>query len=349
MAIQTVQPYLPLPSVFQVTYFNSLLIDTSGEKAAFITQIPKTGTISKVGFRTATVTTAQTLKVSLQGVNTSGDPDGTILGSGNAYGTQASPASNTWYTVTLTSGLSVTKGDAVAVVVEFDTTVGNLNIAAAAKNYSTPDNQQIYSDLYTTSWAKAGNLPTVSFEYSDGSYAGGTTIPTSAFTNTTFNGGSTPDEYGVYFQVPFPCRATGAWVLVDLDADATLKLYDSDGSTVLASTALPSAQRDTTSTGVSYRLFSSSVNLSKNTWYRLTIVPDSVSNIAINRWTMPSVAAMDSLPLGQKCYETSRTDAGAWTETTTNRPLIGLLVDGFDDGVSAGGGISKARLLNTGF
>ena len=337
--MQTIQPYLTLPAAFISTYFNTLTLDAAGEKAAFITQIPKTGTISKVGFRTGVVTTAQTLKVSLQGVNSSGDPDGTILGSGNAYGTQASPASNTFYTVTLTAGLSVTRGAAVAVVIEFDSTSGSLIIVAAAKTNSAADNYQLYSDLYTTAWAKASNWPTVSFEYSDGSYSGGTTIPVSAFAAATFNSGSTPDEFGIYFQCPFPCSVSGVWILADLDADATIKLYGSDGSTVLASSALPSAQRPGVALAIIHRLFSSSVSLSKDTWYRLTISPDSVSNIVINRWAVPSAAAMDSLPLGQKCYETSRTDAGAWAETTTNRPLMGLLMDGFDDGVGSGGGL----------
>ena len=338
MALQSIGQFIKFPfSLIDTGSWFDLLIDTSGEKAAYVTYVAKSGDISKIGFLVGTVTSAQTLKVSLQGVDGSGNPDGTILAAGNAYGTQTSPGSSTFYTVTLTGAATVTMGQAIAVVIEFNATVGNLNIRGVQEVTSVLYNNT-YSLLYTTSWAKAGGHPNVSLEYSDGSYAGGMTYPISAFALNIINSGSTPDEVGIYFQLAFPCRIIGGWAAIDLDADATLKLYDSDGSTVLKSISIVSAQRQNDGRYFTEYLFSSSQELLKNTWYRLTLLPGSVTDITVVGFSLPSVAAMDSLPLGQNCYETYRTNAGAWTQVTTNRPMMGLLIDALDDGVGGSGG-----------
>ncbi len=107
----------------------SLLMDASGEKAAFIFKIPKSGTITEIGFRTGAVTTADTLKAGLYTVDTSNNPTATAYG-GMVAGTQASPAANTWYAVALGTNCTATAGDVVAVVIEFNSYVaGNLNIS----------------------------------------------------------------------------------------------------------------------------------------------------------------------------------------------------------------------------
>jgi len=344
MTLQVINPPILIPGLVDYChgyYYNSLLIDAAAEKAAFITYVPKTGTISKVGFRTGVVTTGDTLKVSLQGVNASGDPDGTILASGSAYQTQvvADTDDNTWFLVTLVAGASVTKNDPIAIVIEFNSWVaGNLNIAAGAMGLATYQLYNCYTDLYTTAWAKSGNLINVALEYSDGSYAPGFTHPMSALSFYSYNSGSTPDEYGNYFQIPFPCRAAGIAAFVDLEQSSTFTLYDSDGTTVLASKQLLPAQRVATAPGLFWAYFSASVNLLKDTWYRMTVVPNGTTSIGLNYFAVNLAAQMDSYALGQKCYQTSRTDSGAWTENTLRRVEVALIVDAFDDAAGAGGG-----------
>ncbi len=344
MSLQAIPGTILIPDLVSYSHgsaWNDLLIDASGEKVAFVTRVPKTGTITKVGFRTRTVTTSAALKVSLQGVNTSGDPNGTILGGGTAYGILSSPASNTWYLVTLNAGLSVNKFDPIAAVIEFSSTVGSLNIGAAARGWGARQLYNAYVDHYTTAWTKYDYLISVAFVYSDNSY--GTTPfvhPISAIGAYTFNSGSTPDEYGNYFKLPFPVRAVGMVADVDLDQDSTFKLYDSDGTTVLASVVVNASQRYSTAAGLIWGLFSTPVNLLKNTWYRMTIVPNGTTNISLS-WI--DAADMSAFPLGQNCYQTSRTDGGAWTEDTVTRVEIALLVDSFDDGVGAGG-VSRTRV-----
>ena len=327
-------PYSILGSTFQ-----SLLIDASGEKAAFVVQIPKTGTISKVGFRTATVTTSQTLKVGIYTVDGSGDPTTTAYGS-STTGTQTSPASNTAYLVTLGTGATATQGDIVAVVIEFDSTVGNLNIAhttAATNNFP-------YSDLYTGTWAKTAATPILSFEYDDGSYAPILGCgPPCSIANTTFNSGSTPDEYALYFKTLGPCKVNGVTIYGGAGAaaaDFSIILYNSDGTTALGTIAVDGDVRaGTSSTIPSFFQFSSAISLSADTFYYLSLRPDTANNARLLRITsVASAAAMDVLSGGQNFYEATRTNAGAWTTTTTNRPAIMPILSAIDDGTSTGGG-----------
>lgn len=330
--------YIPNPFIMGSTAFSSLLIDASGEKAAFIVQIPKTGTISKVGFRTGTVTTSETLNVGIYTVDGSGDPTTTAYGS-MTVGTQTSPASNTNYLVTLGAAATATQGDVVAIVIEFASTIGSLNIAHA----STVTQVFPYADLYTGSWAKTATVPVCSFEYNDGSYAvvqG--VLPPCSITNSTYNTGSTPDEYALYFKVLGPCTVSGAQIYGGSSAngaDFDVILYDSDGTTVLKSKSMDGDTRaGTTSTNPATVLFSSGQNLTANTFYYLALKPTTANNVRLLRLTsLPSAASMDSLPGGQNFYESTRADAGSWTNSTTSRPLIMPIITAIDNGSSTGG------------
>ena len=139
-------------------WWKTFSLAAAGQKIAFVFRAPKTGTIDQVGFLVRAVTVSQTLKVSLETVNpATGHPTGTLIAAG-ASGTVASPAANTFYEISLGTPPSVTINDYIAVVIEFDSTGGNLQIAAWDTQTSTGDyaqfpycdhldKGQIYTDL----------------------------------------------------------------------------------------------------------------------------------------------------------------------------------------------------------
>src|SRR3990170_6891069 len=147
-------------------------LDATGEKAAIIFKIPADGNITKLGFRTSTVTTGDTLKVGLYTVDASGDPTATAY-KGMVAGTQAILATedNTYFNVTLgTQATSVVKGDIVALVIEYNSYVaGNMVITGFGSTSSTLSGFP-YGDLYTTSWAKQNNPLFATIEYTGGVY-----------------------------------------------------------------------------------------------------------------------------------------------------------------------------------
>ena len=323
MSLINIEPFVMWPKASgPLTAFTGLTLNSTTTKNGYITMVPHTGTINNVLIRTRAVTSSQTLKVSLQGVDANGKPDGTILGVGNsAFGTQGSLVLDTVYTVVLGTPLAVTRGTYIAVVVEWSGTQGNITMAQATGT--------ICNNFYTATFAAAawtitasGVAPVVGFEYTDG-FHGETTYPLSLITATTYNSGSTPDEIGCYINNVVDTIVCGAYAYIDKDAACTIKLYDASDN-VLESSVLAVNNRWVNSIGFDYVHFATNVTLYKNTVYRLTLLPTSGSSITLGEYTLPSAAAMNSLSLGTAFYRTSRSDAGAWTQDATSRPIIGL-------------------------
>ena len=351
MALQSIKQGVSLPHYWPIKAYvdfdSTYLIDASGEMVGYVFRIDRSATITKVGFRVGAVTTAQTLRISLQTVDGSGKPSGTLYG-GSTAGTQASPVANTYYVVTLGISATATVGDYIAIVVEFDGTVGNLSLAsvtvAGTGNYEI---ELPYMLLKTAgTWAKSEiQYGTFCLGFSDGSYF--SPFPSFPWANngtalvlvtTTYNSGSTPDERALCFRVPFSCRVMGYWAQADFDGNPSIVLYE--GTTQLVADIITSVNRSYSDQGIIWGYFSSPQILTINTKYYLTIKP-TATNVVSYDILVSEAAIMDALPGGQLFYLATRTDAGAWRETTTRRPYMGLLIDQFDDGVGGGGGVGS--------
>lgn len=316
-----------------ISGFNSNLIDAAGEKFACIFQVPKTGNITKIGFRTVAVTSSQTLRVGLETLS-SGNPSGTQYG-GSAVGTQAAPAANTYYEVTLATPAAATRGDIVAIVIQFNSTVGNLNIASAG---TTGSHLMPYTSLFTASWSKSVNGGMHSVGYDDGTYGDCFLIPASAVTQTTFNSSSTPDERALKFKLPFPASMSGVYARMGSASGGNPQwvLYDSDGTTVLQTLSITQNTLQGTGNDFGKYRFAASVALKANTYYYLSLKPGSTTNVSLYDMTVQSAAMLGGHLGGADFHLATRTDAGAWTATTTIRPFIGLIFDSLDDGASPG-------------
>ena len=95
MAFQTIPGGLAIPvppnsGTSSTTFGTPMLLNAASEEAAGVLYAPKTGTISKIGFLTGTVTTGDTVDARMETVSAAnGDPTGTLLGT-NSNGSQAS-------------------------------------------------------------------------------------------------------------------------------------------------------------------------------------------------------------------------------------------------------------------
>lgn len=331
-------PQLPDSGGSLTPTLTNLLLDASGEKAAFVVRAPKTGAIRKVGFLARTVTTPTDTDVRIETVDlTTGFPSGTLFGTNtNVTVASGSITSNTWITSgALTADASVSRGDLLAVVIA-PSGSPNYNVAAFLSSiYEFP-----YPLLYTTSYSKSSASPIVSLEYSDGSYAyiPGVT-PCSTLTSTTFNSGSTPDERALKFRMAAPVRVAGVWAAIDLDNDAEIVLYDSDGSTALATVAMDKDVRRSTNSVYFHVQFASQVSLSASTYYYLAVKPGA-SSVTLQEFSVSAAGVLDQMAGGQDFHFASRTDAGSWSATTTTRPFMGLIIDGIDDGAGGGGSVA---------
>ena len=308
----------------------SFILDASAEKAATIWRAGHSGAIRKIHFRTATVTTGDTMRVSLQDVDTStGDPDGVADQSGTVV--VAASDDSTWKTVTLGADRTVTRGDWLAAVIEFDSFVaGNMQIA---RNTGPVSLHGAYNDHFTAAWAKVSAHPVLAVEYSDALFYPQPGVHSGVVSSTSFNVDTVSfDEYGMLFTLPFSASCCGLGFFSSLAADLDLVLYS--GTTPLQSVSWDSSIA-IAAIQAREMFFPASQTLSANTPYRVTIKPTTTSNVAIRHLDLFSAAARGQLPGGTVVQLTKRVDSGAWTDVDTSRPLMWLLLDGID----AGGGV----------
>lgn len=334
----------PLPTQISgaPNFYQSFVIDAASEKAAFIFQAPVAGDITAVAWRTVTVTTGATVDVRLENVSlTTGDPDGTLEGT-NTNGSQvvADANDNVWFTTTLTAAATVTKGQLLAlVIVNPAASFGNMQIALFADSfYDFP-----LSDLYTTVWTKDSRTPIMALSYGGTYYPVEGVFPYSNISTYVYNVDTVAqDEVALKFKVPFPTKTDGGFVWLDADGDFDVVLYDSDGSTVLATSTTQDANvRQSTGAAILYFNFTATATLSKDTFYYLSVKPTTTTSITLSYFDVSAVAVMDACIGGQNAHSAVRVDAGAWTATTTRRPFISLLLNSFDDGVGGSGGILR--------
>jgi hypothetical protein len=356
MALQTTKGLLLGSFAGDGNNYASMLLDAATEKAAFIIRVPKDGTLDSVGFLLGTVTQAPTngLKISFQDVSlANGDPDGSV----DQYAVvTAGLVSNAWIDVGATGYMGSTgtgsgtkrtilQGDYLAVVIEYQSfnAGDSLNIRNFAPKLWWAGNA--YSDLYTGTWAKA-NAPVLSLKYDDGSYAFmPNVVPYSTASYSAINTGTTPDEIALKFKLPYSAKINGLWFYGTLAAGSSvdLILYAADGSTVLASASL-----DGDVVAGVMRMFwvpIAEITLTKDTFYYIAFKPTTTTSINLYWFTVFAAAIFDQLDLNQNAYWSQRTDAGAWTDTTTRRPFLGATISALDDGAGGGGaGISRGRL-----
>ena len=315
------------------TIASSSLMSATTHKCGLVCHAPKAGNIRKILFRMGTGAGVASMNMRVETVNASGQPSGTLVNAG-ASGT-FTPAANTDFSVTLGTDATVTRGQLIAVIITGGASAPNNRLATtnAVLNGNFP-----YLAYFSTAWSFFGDTPVMAFEYDDGSYAHVAGVwPVNAVNNATFNSGSTPDEKGIKFRFPFGCKIDALWFHADTDANFDLKLYDSDGSTVLETVTWDSDYREVTAAATSAVALTAERTLAANTWYRLTALPGA-SNISIVDYTVFSAAAREACQGGANIMGASRTDAGAWTDETTTMRLMGVRVSQIDfpSGGSAG-------------
>lgn len=323
-------------------FSNSLQMNDSDDQVNFIIQVPKTGTLDQFEFRTGTVTTfpGNGLRLSFQDVDTAHwYPDGVV----DQYATiTVSPGSNSWATPpnALTNDgtgggtkRSVTAGDYLACVIDFlpTFTTGNISVAHFG-NTLAEFGLLPYVNFYETAHViGSGQVPAIALKYSDGNYymVGGA-FPFSAVNTHTYNSGSTPDEFALYFTLPMDMKVMGAFIRMDLDAQCDFVLYDTDGTTTLTSARLEAPPRASGNGQGLNVIFDDPVDLDTTTGYRLSVKPTGGSNISLYSFDVASAARMDGVPGGQAFHHSTQTNGGGWTQTTTRRPAIALLVSHID-------------------
>lgn len=350
MALQNLlgSDYFPQWTIGESVSFTTITLDAGDEMSALVCQAPKTGNIRKVAFRTGTVTTGATLDIRIETVDTAtGNPTGTLFGTNtNVSHAIANGDDNVWLkTAALTADAAVTKGDLFAVVfVNPTVSPGTLVLARPEMNHGF--SMLPYHAFRSSAgvWSsKSINTVALALEYDDGSYDFIPNVfPWVAITAQTFNSGTTPDARGLKFRVPFKCKVDGCWFYGGTGGENILiRLWDSDGATVLTSYTLGGGVRTAAALDEWTITFPTAVEITPNTYYRITLEPQTTTNATLYHATVTDSATMNALQGGTDFFLTTAKDPNEesdWTDATTTRPFMGIRFSALDDGANTGGG-----------
>jgi hypothetical protein len=316
---------------------SSATLDAAGEYVAYIFRAKEAMTISHFGFRPSTVAGSGTVDMRIETVGADGNPSGTLWAVNTNIAGEAL-SSNTWYLGALTASASIAVGDMVAAVITYNSgtsvQVGHFTGAVAAGFQG----RQSYRVISTGgSAAKSLGLGNAALGSSATTFY---RIPTiwagTAETDTNFASGSSPNRYGIRFQVPFACRLIGFSFNTQLNGNFNAVLYSDAGSSL----ASVSVDGDTYNDGeMGAVTFASPQTLTAATWYRATIeATEAGVSQEVQTITLPSADYIGTTPWGENVHLTTHNGA-AWDDTNTDIiPLMFLLLDQIDDGTGSGSG-----------
>lgn len=331
--------------------FVSVTCDASADRVVyagrFVHKDRGTKTVDGVGFLFGTVTKSagSTFKVSLQDVSlTAGPPmreDGTQDQTLSIANADAGFASNAWYEAGFDSSAtrSLTHGDLIAVVFQFDTFVSadTVNIRAVSAVQATMvEGQSIVVANLTGAYAQQTAVPNVVLRCNDGSYGTlqGAVVCSAINTHTFTVNTAGADEYALAFQYPVPVKIDGFWILANAGtATDTSELLLYSGTTALVTMTLDhNAIRAATSW---YSTAHTEQTLAANTLYRIAFRPTGGNNVSVYSIDVNMANHLQCHPGGVNAHVWTRVDQGAWGgELTTRRLFAGVRPSAWDDAVS---------------
>ena len=350
--------FLPQPLIAANTG-TGILLNAADQAAWAVHSIRRSGggSISHIHSRTGTVTTAGTNDLRIETVNSSGNPSGTLWGT-TTNGAQAYTTSNTHHRTALTLSATVAMGDLIAVLSQSPSvSFGNLNINRAGtslpalRGFPYPGGPGLTTKIDIT------GTPFL-LEYSDGVFEYTEYVLPGACNpaSLTIATGTNPDEVGNLFTPGVTMRTTGWWMHAGVASGANyrMQLYESGNNTPLATATMLAAYQ----TSAAARFFHGSwdvndgVTLTAGTAYRVAYLPTTATSSTIYRITGYNNAFFDpmGLPGAQESSRnrsaTTDPDSASWTETSTQRAQMGIIIDAVDDG--AGGGAHPGTTFSQG-
>lgn len=324
-----------------MTYVTANAFDASTDANEFIVQAEEAATITHIGIRAGNrIGTPPTFRVSLQGVTGSPMvPNGTVLGGGSpASGTYTPPAStawnSTWQWIALTNAYTCTRGETFAIVDDYSS--GTIDASnTLSRNVALNGFQgRVGFPLAITNNAgvrtRDSQLPLYGYKSATKSYG----LPFSVPVSTSYSSDSSPNEYALAFSIPLgtitKCQVMGARLRIITPAASknfSVNLYE--GTTLLQTTGTLSSDLFRIAATDSYmEVYFTDTTLAElvpETVYRVSLLSlSTTSNIALDYFQYND--AQDAAHNGDGRYYLSTRAGGAWTDFTTRRPLVDLIL-----------------------
>lgn len=330
----------------------STLADAAGEGVAFIFIAEASVTVDVATFSVASVSGTPTLRATIEGVDASGNPDGTIVAGSSAV--DIAGAAGLMEFTGLNAAL--TAGTAYALRLQYLSGATSATINYSRNNTGSASLPHV-STYAAGAWTKRDTATL--------GLLGGLGLSTSSYlpwrglvggvtsTDTVYTDASAVDEYGLRFTWPTPLRIVGLMAAMGGPASGTLHVVMTDSSGNDVGSTLKTYDTDlwaaTSTEGIANLMLAAPFVTTANTVYNLSIKSTSAGNISLRRLNYTTNAQLGQL-FSKDWFEVQRANAttgsGAWTENNTFCPLIFPLVDQGHDG--SGGSAGGARIMGAG-
>lgn len=345
----TISTSLSVTAAAQVT------LTTNNGQVCILCYAPFAGSLTDFTVRTQTVSvTSGPLNFDFRVESvTNGRPSGSLLGTNsNATVSVATTDDNVWKTATLTTPVTVTQGQLIALVIKcpaagtFSFTLGGFaNLQATTGNFPCVLTDSAGDGTYET--LASGAAPSVAVKIGGSYRRVAPLLPIDLATAPAFGSATSPDEYALRLLSPVKLRIKGACVVlgnVAAGGDFTVSLWpDSAGSQTDANALVQVAcdgdlMGNTTNDGCFNVVFPTSIELDANTPYWLGVRADTANTIIVYQATTLSATLMTAWPGGIETYGGSRTwtagSANAFTHFTNDNgsPFFAGLFDGIEAG-----------------
>jgi hypothetical protein len=314
-------------------------LSSAGHYYSVIASAKEDLVISHVGFRAGTATGSPTCTLSIETVDTSGNPAGTD-GFGSTAGTSATISSNSWVLTALGGSATISRGSLFAIKVALAS--GTSQVVQHIANVSLPNGTAMpYTVINTGSAVKgaSSNLPMLAVgSNSTTFYDVPGILAADSYSAGAFNNTNSAKR-GLRFVPSYNCRAIGVRTYHATATGDYNAVLTNDSGTELSSSSTSVEGAATPSAHSTHNVyFDSPVTLSAGTAYRVAIEPTSATNCNVSTITLPSSDYYSSTAAGSSSVATyAALASGTWTDSTTQLPFMDVLIDQIDDGTGAGG------------
>lgn len=338
----------------QAVDFQNFTLDATTDAMEWVGQALEAATITQLGFRYGARTgTPPTFIISIQGVDTSGNPDGTILGGGSpASVTFTPPASTawdgTWQAVTLTNSIALTRGQWIAVVIKYSSGTIDASNSSSFTSHTRTVNQNVGRVPYPIQ-NNAGVRARQAYAPNVALYSASKTFwqPITAVSSVNCR-----SDTGVEIATKFSLAAgsgdtykiSGVAFSGSLGAAGSLRiqLYDTDGSTVLQTITLDTDFQASNTAGYSVVMFNEATlaTLTFGSVYRIGFFQTAATVSTLVAVDANSAQDLQALPGAQGATYSSRSGGtGAWTDLATRQLLVDLIFDDWTEPAGGGGAL----------
>lgn len=315
-------------SAYQDSWFD---MNSSNRKIANTYILPKSGTITEVGFSIVEIFgSPPDYSASLQTAPYT--PTGTLYG-GSAKTDFTIPDTPGWVWVTLDTPATAVEGERVGIVIEASATAPDGSNYISIRNSWIGEQNNQYHMVYAGYWgtgSHSGHGP-MALKYSDGEVVGFPALNFQAQA-TVVGVDDSPDEVGARFAVPFDCVinkvkvANGIPLYLypsysdNFGISSTITLYGPSDNVLMSYYLEPGlATRNV------FEVPFDDVSLSVGVTYRLTQKPSTSKGIRIGAVQLIDAAYRYVLPDGMNFAWTERTDGGAWSDDDTIVPFVAIV------------------------